>query len=114
MGAGAFLGKDGGGGLVPKLCLPLMTPWTVARQAPLSMGFPRQEFWSELPFPSPGDLPDPAIEPASPALAGEFFTPETPGKPFYPLTTLCISSHYPQLTMCICLDVYCLFCSIRM
>ena len=44
------------------------TPWTVARQAPLSMGFSRQEYWSELPFPSQGDLPDPGIKPTSPAL----------------------------------------------
>ena len=44
------------------------TPWTVAYQAPLSMGFSRQEYWSGLPFPSPGDLPDPGIEPRSPAL----------------------------------------------
>ena len=53
------------------------TPWTVARQAPLSMGFSRQEYWSGLPCPPPGDLPDPGIEPASlisPTLAGEFFT----------------------------------------
>ena len=50
------------------------TPWTVARQAPLSMGFSRQEYWSGLPCPPPGDLPDPGIEPASLALAGEFFT----------------------------------------
>ena len=46
------------------------------------MGFPRQEYWSGLPFPSPGDLPDPGIEPFSPALAGRFFTAEPPGKPF--------------------------------
>ena len=45
-------------------------PWIVAHQAPLSMGFPRQEYWSGLPFPSPGDLPHPGIEPESPALAG--------------------------------------------
>ena len=45
------------------------------------MGFPRQESWSGLPFPSPGDLPDPGIKPASPALAGGFFTTELPGKP---------------------------------
>ena len=51
---------------------PFVTPWTVAYQAPLSMGFPRQEYWSWLPFPSPGDLPDPGIEPTS-ALAGGFF-----------------------------------------
>ena len=58
-----------------------MTPWTVALQAPLPMGFPRQEYWSELPFPSPGDLPDPGIKPMFPELAGEFFTAEPPGKP---------------------------------
>ena len=52
------------------------TPWTVAQQAPLSMGFPRQEYWSELSFPSPGDLRDPGIKPWSRALAGEFFTTE--------------------------------------
>ena len=53
------------------------TPWTVAHQAPPSMGFPRQESWSEWPFPSPGALPDPGFEPTSllsPALAGRFFT----------------------------------------
>ena len=53
---------------------------TVALQAPLSMGFPRQEYWSGLPFPSSGDLPNPGIEPMSPALAGVFFTTEPPGK----------------------------------
>ena len=58
-----------------------MTPWTVARQPLLSMGFPRQEYWTELPFPSSGDFPDPGIEPTSSALAGGFFTTEAPGKP---------------------------------
>ena len=60
-----------------------VTPWTVACQAPLSMGFSRQEYWSGLPCPTPGDLPDPGIKPvslASPALAGGFFTTEPPGK----------------------------------
>ena len=57
-------------------------PWTVAHQAPLSMGFPRQENWDGLPLPSPGDLPDSGIEPTSPALADRFFTTEPPGKPF--------------------------------
>ena len=52
----------------------LVAPWTVACQAPLSMGFPRQEYWSGLSFPSPGDLPDPGMESVSPALAGGFFT----------------------------------------
>ena len=54
------------------------TPWTVAHQAPLSTGFSRQEYWSGLPFLSPGDLPDPGLEPEStksPALAGGFFYP---------------------------------------
>ena len=56
------------------------TLWTIARQAPLSMGFPRQEYWSGLPFPSPGDLPNPRIKLAFPAMAGKFFTTEPPGK----------------------------------
>ena len=56
------------------------TPWTVARQAPLSMGFPRQEYWSGFPCPSLGDLHDPGIKPEFPALAGRFFTTELPGK----------------------------------
>ena len=55
-------------------------PWTVAHQAPRPMGFSRQEYWSGLPCPSPGDLPDPGIEPASPALADGFFTAEPPEK----------------------------------
>ena len=62
-----------------------VTLWTVAHQAPLSMGFPRQEYWSRLPFPTPGDLPDPGIEPTSlvsSALAGGYFTTVPPGKPF--------------------------------
>ena len=58
-----------------------VTPWTVAHQAPLSMGFPRQGYYSGLPFPSPEDLPSPGIKPASPALADGFFVIETPGKP---------------------------------
>ena len=62
-------------------CVQLfVTPWTVACQAPLSMGFPRQEYQSGLPFPSPRDLPDPGIKPTSPALADGFFTAESPGK----------------------------------
>ena len=55
---------SGGGGLVSTSCSTLVTPWTVACQAPVSMGFPRQEYWSGLPFPSPGNLPDPGIEPS--------------------------------------------------
>ena len=56
------------------------TPWTVAHQAPPSMGFSRQEYWGGLPFPSPGDLPDPGIEPRSPALQADALTSEPPGK----------------------------------
>ena len=51
-----------------------VTPWTVAHQVPLSMGLSEKEYWSGLPFPPPGDLPDPGIEPESPGLAGGFFT----------------------------------------
>ena len=62
-----------------------MTLWTRANQVPLSMVFSRQEYWSGLPFPSPGDLSDPGIEPGSLALADGFFTTEPPGKPLlYP------------------------------
>ena len=57
-----------------------VTPWTVAYQAPPSMGFSRQEYWSGLPFPSSGDLPDPGIEPGSPALRADALTSEPPGK----------------------------------
>ena len=56
------------------------TLWTVACQSPLSLEFSRQEYWSGLPFPIPGDLPDPGIKSMSPALAGGFFTTEPPGK----------------------------------
>ena len=60
------------------------TPWSIAHQAPLSMGFFRQEYWSRLPFPTP-DLPNPGIEPVSPASAGGLFTTEPPGKPPAPM-----------------------------
>ena len=63
-----------------------VTPWTVGRQAPFSMGFPRQEYWGGLPVPSLGDHPNPGTEPMSPALADEFFTTEPPGKPMYDST----------------------------
>ena len=57
------------------------TLWTVARQAPLSMGFFWQEYWNRLSFPTPVHIPDPGIEPASPALVGGYFSTEPPGKP---------------------------------
>ena len=77
--------------LVAQLCLSLSlvqfsaTPWIVARQTPLSMGFSRQEYWSRLPFPSPGDLPDPGKEPGSPALQAGSLLSEPQGSP---LTTM--------------------------
>ena len=58
-----------------------VTPWTIAHQIPLPTGFPRQDNWSEFPFPSPGDLPNPGIERESPAMSGRFSTTEPPGKP---------------------------------
>ena len=58
-----------------------VTPWTAAHQAPPSMGFSRQEYWSGLPFPSPRDLPDPGIKPRSPALQADALTSEPPWKP---------------------------------
>ena len=69
------------------------TPRTVAYQAPLSMGFSRQEYWSVLPFPPPGYLPNPRIKPASPALADGFFATEPSGKP---QTEVDICSIYPE------------------
>ena len=59
----------------------IATPWTAAYQAPLSMGFSRQEYWSGLPFTSPGDLPDPGNEPGSPTLQADSLPSEPPGKP---------------------------------
>ena len=61
--------------------LLFVTLWTVAYQAPPSMGFSRQEYWLGLPFPSPEDLPDPGIKPRSPALEADTLTSEIPGKP---------------------------------
>ena len=60
-----------------------VTLWTVARQAPLSVGFPRQEYWSGLPFPSLGDLPTPGIKPGSPALTGGFLSLSHQGSPLF-------------------------------
>ena len=71
-------------GLVAKSCPTLATPWTVAHQAPLSMGFSRKEYWSGLSFSSPGDLPNPGFKPGSPALQAESLPTEL-------LTTDCYS-----------------------
>ena len=70
-----------GGGLATKSCLTFVTPWTVACPAPLSMGFPRQEYRSGLPFPTPGDLPDPGIKLSSPALQADSLPSELQGNP---------------------------------
>ena len=64
-----------------KMYTTLATLWTVARQAPLSMGFSKQAYWSGLPFPSPGDLPNPGIEPRFPALQADSLPTELHGKP---------------------------------
>ena len=72
---------------VVRSCPTLATLWTVVSQTPLSMGFSRQEYWSGLPFPSPGDLPNPGIEPGSPALEADALTSEPPGKPILYLLT---------------------------
>ena len=68
----------------------LGTPWTVACQAPLCMGFPRQEYRNGQPFPSPGELPDPGIEAGSPELQADSLPAELPGKPWF-------SEHLPVL-----------------
>ena len=81
-----FLSCDGS--LVTQSCLILWDPWTVPCPVPLSMGFSQQEYWSGLPYPSPGDLPDPVIEPEDTCLlqlAVGFFTAEPPWKPFPPM-----------------------------
>ena len=80
-------------------CPTLVTPWAVACQAPLSMGFSMQEYWSRLPFPLLVDLPYPGIKQASAALTGRFFGAEPPGKPLkrikVPLNTHCMNINKP-------------------
>ena len=91
--------------LFTQSCPTLATSWTVVHQAPVSMEFSRQEYWSGLPFPSPGDLPHPEIEPVSAVLADRFFTTEPPGKSTFSLfpclkepknTALCFHSTQKQ------------------
>ena len=72
------------------------TVWPVAHQTPLLMGFYKQELWSELLFPSPGDLPNSGIKPMSPALAGGFFTTEPPGKPILYIAVYICQSKFPS------------------
>ena len=73
-------------------------PWMVAYQAPLSTGFSRQEYWSGLPFPSPGDLPNPGIEPGCPSLQTDALPSEPPGKP---LLLLLLLSHLSCVRLCV-------------
>ena len=68
--------------------------WTVTCQVPLSMEFSRQEYWHGMLFPTPGDLPDPALEPTAPASAGGFFITEPPGKPFLACITMLITKAF--------------------
>ena len=76
-----------------------MTPWTVACQAPPSIEFSRQEYWSGFPCPSPGDLPDPGVGPGSPALQADYLLSEPPGKPFKQLTHYFINIHNSPLSL---------------
>ena len=79
-----LLSDRGGGPLAAKSCLTLATPWTVALQAPLCTGVSRQESWSGLPFPSPGDLPNPGIKSGPPALQADSLLTEYEGSPSKP------------------------------
>ena len=92
--------------VVAQLCLTLCDPMDYrARQAPLSMEFSRQGYWSGSPFPSPGDLPNPGIEPESPALQAEFLPSEPPGKPqgyiwTYIIQCICTDMQFIMYYMC--------------
>ena len=86
-------------------------PGTVARQAPLTMGSPRQEYWSGLPFPSPGDLPDPGIKPTSPALVGGLFSTERPGKPLLFIVDIAIQICYVRINRNESVEVENLICA---
>ena len=84
-----------------------VTPWTVAYQAPLSVGFSRQEYWSGLPFSSPGDLPNPGIKPRSPALQADALPSEPPGKTqasfnFMAAVTICSDFGAPKIKVSHC------------
>ena len=87
--------------LVAQSCQSLCDPWTVAHQAPLSMEFSRQEYWSGLPIPSPRDLPHPGIKPGSPALLADSLPSEPPRKPhatLYLLVNLIVDLEFISLT----------------
>ena len=81
------------------------TPWTVSCQNPLSMEFSRQEYWSGLPFPSPGDLPKPGPEPGAPALQADSLLSEPPGKPMCVYS--CVYIHMcVHIYICVCVQIY--------
>ena len=87
------------------------TPWTIAHQVPPSMGFSRQEYWSGLPFPSPGDLPDLGIEPWSPTLQADALTSEPPGKPYmYILIYIYLQRYAHKKYMCVYTCIYICVC----
>ena len=92
---------------VAQSCVRLFaTPWTVAHQAPPSMGFFGQEYWNGVPFPSPGDLPDPGIEPGSPALQADALTSEPPGTILILWTLLfCGTRRLRSLLWIACLEI---------
>ena len=77
-----------------------VTPWTIAYQAPPSMGFSKQEYWSGLPFPSPGDLPNPGIEPRSPTFQANALTSEPLGKPLMLLISFTSYSYLLCVFLC--------------
>ena len=93
-----------------------LTLWTIASHALLSMGFPRQEYWSELPFPSPGDFSNPGTESKSLALAGGFFTTEPPGQPnvLYIQTFKMGTFKDRNMPSCFALLFKALYCQIKM
>ena len=95
--------------LVTQPCLTLRNPWTVACQAPLSMDFSKQEYWSGLPFSCPADLPDPGIESMSPTLQADSLPTELPAKT-YRKVYMCI---YVYIHMCACVYIYMLSLDIR-
>ena len=92
------------------------TPWTVAYQAPPSMGFSRQEYWSGLPFPSPGDLSNPGIEPGSPEFQADALTSEPPGKSHSIIGRIQLMRSLTELhkMMCICSATNDLSCYINL
>ena len=113
---------------VTRSCLTLATRWTVARQAPPSMGFSRQEYWSGLPCSPPGDLPDPGLEPGSSSLQADSLPSEPPGKPHMILYNNIITFLKNPLFLCCpplpnpkgfvqnmghaCMDLFCTYCSV--